>query len=87
MALGDFFLAYREIKTARIRERDLKRFTGKNPDYLTIEASIKNISLATRTDIIAVWTFPDGTKLELKKADAFDRIKSTVLDPERASAY
>jgi len=85
--LGDFWLAYREIKAAKARERDLKRFVGKNPDYTTIEASIKAISLATRTDILAVWTFPDGTKLELKKADAFDRIKSAVLDPERAAAY
>ena len=65
----------------------MKRFTGKNPDYLTIEASIKNIALGTRTDLLAVWTFPDGTKLELKKADAFDRIKSNVIDPDRAGAY
>ena len=85
--LGDFFLAYREIKAAKARERDLKRFIGKDPDYLTIESSIKAIALSTRTDIFAVWTFPDGTKLELKKADAFDRIKATVLDPERAGAF
>jgi hypothetical protein len=85
--MGDPLLAYRAIKAEKARQKALQRFVGKNPDYTTIEASIKAISLATRTDVLAVWTFPDGTKLELKKADAFDRFNGKTLDPDRASAY
>jgi hypothetical protein len=83
---GDFLLAYKAIKAERQRRRDLKRFLGKDPDYKTIEFSVKNIALATGTDILAIWTFPNGTKLEIKKADAFDRFKQQI-DPERQGAY
>jgi len=83
---SDFVQAWKAVKEQRAREKALRRFVGKNPDYTTIEASIRNIALGTRTDILAVWTFPDGTKLEIKKADYFDRERDS-MDPERRGAY
>jgi hypothetical protein len=75
--------AYKAIKAAQANEKAYKRFIGKDPDYGIIQALINT----ARVDVVAIITFPNGTKLELKKADAFDRTLKEVLDPERAAAF
>jgi hypothetical protein len=80
---GDFLLAYKAIKAQRAREKALRRLIGKDPDYGVIQALINE----ARTDVVAILRFPNGTALELKRADDFDRFKMPVLDPERAKAY
>jgi hypothetical protein len=84
---ADFLSAYKIIKAQKAQARALKRFVGKDPDYLVIESSIKAIAMSTNTDILATWTFPNGSKLDIKKADAFDRIKASGIDPDRAQSY
>lgn len=79
----DFLGAYRAIKLQRAREKAYRRFIGKEPDYAIIQALINE----ARTDVVAILRFPNGTSLELKKADEFDRFKQVILDPERAAAY
>jgi hypothetical protein len=79
----DFILAYKAIKAQRAREKALRRFMGKEPDYGVIQALINE----ARVDVVAILRFPNGTSLELKRADDFDRFKQPILDPERAQAY
>jgi hypothetical protein len=81
--ITDLLLAYRAIKEQKARTKAYKKFIGKEPDYAIIQALINE----ARTDVVATLTFPNGTKLDLKKADAFDRIQREVLDPERRGAY
>ena len=80
---SDFFLAYRAIKAQRAQQRAYRRLIGKDPDYAIIQALINE----ARTDVIAILRFPNGTALELKKADQFDRFQKPVLDQDRAAAY
>jgi hypothetical protein len=80
---GDFFLAYRAIKEQRAKEQAIKRLISKDPDYGIIQTLINQ----ARVDVVATLTFPNGTKLDLRKADAFDKIREKILDPERAGAY
>jgi hypothetical protein len=75
--------AYKAIKAEQKQEKAYKRFIGKDPDYGIIQALINT----ARVDVVAIITFPNGTKIELKKADAFDRLQKVVLDPERAAAF
>jgi hypothetical protein len=75
--------AYRAIKQQEAQQRAYKRFIGKDPDYGIIQALINE----ARVDVVATLSFPNGTKLDLKKADAFDRYQTPVLDPEREKAY
>jgi hypothetical protein len=75
--------AYKAIKAAQANEKAYKRFIGKDPDYSIIQSLINT----ARVDVVAIITFPNGTKLELKKADAFDRTLKAVLDPDRAAAF
>ena len=79
----DFIGAYRAIKAQRAREKAYRRFIGKEPDYAIIQALINE----ARTDVVAILRFPNGTSLELKKADDFDRFKRIPIDSERAAAY
>lgn len=76
-------IAYKAIKEQEARQRAYKRFIGKDPDYGIIQALINE----ARVEIVATLTFPNGTKLDLKKVDDFDRYQKAVLEPERASAY
>jgi hypothetical protein len=80
--IADLILAYRAIKTQKQKDASLKRFVGKNPDYAVIKALI----LEARIDVVATITFPNGTKLDLKKADPTDKLLA-LMDPERAGAY
>lgn len=82
--MSDILLAYRAIKAQKAREKALKRFIGKDPDYLII----KYLFDQARTDIVATITFPNGTKLDFKKTDAMDRLNQQLsLDPDRAGAF
>jgi hypothetical protein len=80
--ISDLILAYRAIKEQKARDKAYKNLVGKDPDYGIIRALINE----ARTDVVATVTFPNGTKLDLKKADAFDRYQKMQLDPERAGA-
>lgn len=81
--ISELRAAYKAIKLQQANEKAYKRFIGKDPDYGIISALIN----ASRVDVVAIITFPNGTKLELKKADAFDRLSKVALDPERAAAF
>ena len=80
--MSDLILAYRAIKAQRAQQRAYRRLIGKDPDYAIIQALINE----ARTDVVAILRFPNGTSLELKKADAFDRFQKPILDAERAGA-
>jgi hypothetical protein len=81
--VSDILLAYRAIKAQKAREKALKQFIGKEPDYLVI----KSLFDQARVDIIATITFPNGMKLDFKKADAFDKLQQQMMDPDRAGSY
>lgn len=78
----DFILAYRAVKEQRARQKAVKRFIGKDPDYTAIQYLIDQ----ARTDIVAKVTFPNGTTLELKKRDHFDALQDFIT-PEKAGSY
>jgi hypothetical protein len=79
---SDLLTAYRIIKQQKAREKDLKRFMGKNPDYLLIKALVAE----ARTDVVATIVFPNGTKLDIKRADAMDRMQA-IMSTEQAGSY
>lgn len=79
--MSDILMAYRAIKAHKAREKALKRFIGKDPDYLVIRYLIEQ----ARTDIVATITFPNGTKLDLKKADAMDKLQDVLSQEQRGS--
>jgi len=82
VAIADLILAYRTVKIQKAQQEALKRVVGKDPDYVLIQHLIDK----ARADIIAEITFPNGTILRMKRADAFDKLKDQ-MDPELLGAF
>ncbi len=80
--IADLILAYRAIKQQKVKEANLKRFIGKDPDYQVIKTLIDQ----ARTDVVATIEFPNHTKLSLKKADAMDKLQD-AMNPELRGAF
>lgn len=81
MRLSDYILAYRAVKDQRAKEAAYKKLVGTDPDYTIIKDLIDH----ARTDVVATVTFPNGTKLDFHKRDAFDKLQA--MDPDRAGAF
>jgi hypothetical protein len=75
-------MAYRAIKQQKARDKALKRFIAKDPDYLVIRSLIEQ----ARQDVVATITWPNGVKLDLSRRDAMDRLQA-VMSQEQAGSY
>ena len=80
--IADLILAYRTIKIQKAQEDSLKRAIGSNPDYTLIKHLIEK----AQTDIVAEIEFKDGTKLRMRRKDAYDKLKDQ-MDPDLAGAF
>jgi hypothetical protein len=80
--VGDLILAYRAIKAERAKQVRYRRLLSKEPDYLLIKELIDS----ARTDVVAQITFKDGTKLDLRRADATDRI-TQMMSADKAGSW
>ena len=80
--IGDLVLAYRAIKAERAKQARYRRFIGKEPDYLLIKELIDS----ARYDVVATVTFVDGTKIDLRRADATDRL-TQLMSADKAGSW
>jgi hypothetical protein len=80
--MSDLLLAYRAIKQQKARDKSLKRFISKDPDYLVIRSLIEQ----ARMDVVATITWPNGVKLDLTRRDAMDRMQA-MMSQEQAGSY
>jgi len=80
--VSDFLLAYKAIKQQKARDKALKRFVSKDPDYLVIRSLIE----MARVDVVATITWPNGVKLDLTRRDAMDRMQA-IMSQEQAGSY
>ena len=80
--VGDLILAYRAVKAEKVRQARYKRMLGKTPDYSLIKEMIDN----ARYEVVGTLTFVDGTKLELRRADATDRL-SQLMSADKAGVW
>lgn len=80
--IGDLILAFRQIKVQKSREKAYKRLLGSEPDYTLI----REIVNSARYEVVATITFKDGTKLDVRRTDATDRLKD-LMSPEQAASW
>lgn len=80
--IGDLVLAIRQIKAQKARERSYKRLIGSEPDYTLI----REIVNSARYEVVATITFKDGTKLDVRRTDATDRLQA-LMSPEKADSW
>lgn len=80
--VGDFILAYRAVKAERAKEERYKRMLGREPDY----SLIKELIDSARYEVVATVTFKDGTKLDIRRADATDRL-TQLMSSDKAGSW
>ena len=80
--IGDLVLAYRAIKAERAKQARYKRMVGRAPDYTLIKELIDS----ARYDVVATVTFVDGTKIDLRRADATDRL-TQLMSADKAGSW
>lgn len=80
--VADLILAYRAIKAERAKQARYKRMLGREPDYTLIKELIDS----ARYDVVATVTFKDGTKLDLRRADATDRL-TQLMSADKAGSW
>ena len=80
--IGDLILALRQIKAQKAHEKAYKRLIGSEPDYTLIREIVDH----ARYEVVATITFKDGTKLDVRRADATDRLKD-FMSREQADSW
>jgi hypothetical protein len=80
--VGDLILAYRAVKAEKVRRARYRRLLGQTPDY----SLIKELIDSARYDVVAQITFKDGTKLDLRRADATDRL-TQMMSADKAGSW
>lgn len=80
--VGDLILAYRAVKAERAKQARYRRLLGKEPDY----ALIKELIDSARYEVVATVTFKDGTKIDLRRVDATDRL-TQLMSADKAGSW
>jgi len=80
--VGDLILAYRAVKAERAKQARYKRLIGSEPDY----SLIKELIDSARYEVVATVTFKDGTKLDIRRADATDRL-TQLMSADKAGSW
>lgn len=70
-AIADILSAYRQIKEQRRRERELQSLKATPLNYTILRDLINS----ARYDVIIHVVMADGTRLDIRREDAFDKLQ------------
>lgn len=74
--------AYQMVKEQQRRERQYKELVGEQLNYQIIQDLINS----ARYDVVVYLTLKDGTRIEMRREDAFEKAKHQMairrMDPE-----
>ena len=65
---------YKLVKQQRDYDRRLKAFVGRDPDYALVQQMIDRAPRGIVCDL----TFPNGTKMQIHREDAYDLLKQAM---------
>lgn len=74
--IREIFQAARQIKEAKHKQAIYEKLVGAELDYIIL----KDLINAARLDVVINVTLKDGTRLEIKREDSFDRLQRRPSD-------